>query len=169
MNAPLIEWSDQLVLGQDVMDDTHREFVVQLNRIGAATDDAMLAAIDEFIVHTESHFGEEERWMNEFAFPPRGCHGGEHEKVLETVREVRRRVEAGDYRIGRTLAEALAEWFPQHALSMDTVLAMYMKQIGYAPGADNSAVLANLEMPAGEGCHGAAELCSHGEAEKPAQ
>ena len=82
MNAPLIEWSDQLVLGQDVMDDTHREFVVQLNRIGAATDDAMLAAIDEFIVHTESHFGEEERWMNECGFPPVHCHTGQHQVVV---------------------------------------------------------------------------------------
>jgi len=35
----------------------------------------------------------------------------------------------------------MAEWFVQHAGSMDTVLAMYMKQIGYVPGADNATIV----------------------------
>jgi hemerythrin-like metal-binding protein len=133
LSEPLLAWSDQLAIGQAVMDDTHREFVEQLNRVGEAADSAVLAALDDFIAHSEAHFGQEEAWMDAIAFPPRGCHRGEHEKVLETVREVRKRVEAGDARLGRTLAEALAEWFPQHALSMDAVLAMYMTEIGYRP------------------------------------
>ncbi len=133
MNQPLLAWSDQLAIGQSIMDDTHREFVDQLNRVGEAADAAVLAALDDFIGHTEAHFGQEERWMDAIEFPPRGCHRGEHEKVLETVREVRRRVAEGDVRLGRTLAEALAEWFPQHALSMDAILAMYMTEIGYQP------------------------------------
>ena len=40
---------------------------------------------------------------------------------------------AGDARLGRMLAEALAEWFPQHAQSMDAVLALYMHEKGYVP------------------------------------
>ena len=157
LSEPLLAWSDQLAIGQDVMDETHREFVDQLNRVGAAADAAMLAAIDDFIAHTEAHFGQEEAWMDDVAFPPRGCHRGEHQKVLETAREVRKRVETGDYKLGRTLAEALAEWFPQHALSMDAVLALYLNQIGYAPGGDNAAILAaaaNAPTCAmgGEGC-----------------
>jgi hemerythrin len=73
--------------------------------------------------------------MASIDFPPRSCHRGEHEKILETAREVRKRVAAGDVRLGRTLAEALAEWFPQHATSMDAVLALYMTEIGYQPPA----------------------------------
>ena len=126
-------WSEQLAIGQSIMDDTHREFVEQLNRVGLAADAAVLAALDDFIEHSEAHFAQEERWMDAIEFPPRGCHRGEHEKVLETVREVRKRVAAGDVQLARTLAEALAEWFPQHATSMDAILAMYMTQIGYQP------------------------------------
>ena len=133
MTEPVLAWSEQLTIGQTTMDDTHREFVDQLNRVGTAADDTALAALDDFIEHTEAHFGQEERWMDAIEFPPRGCHRGEHEKVLETVREVRKRVEAGDVQLARTLAEALAEWFPQHATSMDAILAMYMTQIGYQP------------------------------------
>ena len=112
------------------MDDTHREFVAQLNRVGAAPDGELLAALDDFIGHTEAHFGQEEEWMESLQFPPLGCHRGEHEKILETAREVRKRVAAGDARLGRTLAVALAEWFPQHAQSMDAVLALYMAEHG---------------------------------------
>lgn len=167
MNAPLLEWSDQLAIGQNVMDETHREFVDQLNRVGEAADGALLAAIDDFIAHTEAHFGQEEAWMDEIAFPPRGCHRGEHEKVLETVREVRRRVEAGDFKLGRTLAEALAEWFPQHALSMDAVLAMYLKEIGYQPGGDNKEIVAAAAALAGDApnCATGSDDCAHQSAE----
>ena len=133
MNEPVLAWSDQLAIGQSVMDDTHREFVAQLNRVGEAADDGVLTALDDFIAHTETHFSQEEQWMDAIEFPPRGCHRGEHEKIMETVRAVRTRVAAGDARLGRTLAEALAEWFPQHATSMDAILALYMTEIGYQP------------------------------------
>ncbi|HEX3169740.1 MAG TPA: hemerythrin domain-containing protein [Burkholderiales bacterium] len=133
MNEPVLAWSDQLAIGQSLMDDTHREFVAQLNRVGEAADDGVLTALDDFIAHTEVHFSQEEQWMDAIEFPPRGCHRGEHEKIMETVRAVRTRVAAGDARLGRTLAEALAEWFPQHATSMDAILALYMTEIGYRP------------------------------------
>jgi hemerythrin-like metal-binding protein len=133
LNEPVLAWSDQLAIGQSLMDDTHREFVAQLNRVGEAADDGVLTALDDFIAHTEAHFSQEEQWMDAIEFPPRGCHRGEHEKIMETVRAVRTRVAAGDARLGRTLAEALAEWFPQHATSMDAILALYMTEIGYRP------------------------------------
>lgn len=60
---PLLEWSESLALGQSVMDETHREFVSLLNRLGAAGDAELLACLDEFIAHTEAHFGRNEAWM----------------------------------------------------------------------------------------------------------
>jgi hemerythrin len=133
VGEPVLAWSAQLALGQSVMDDTHREFVAQLNRVGDAVDSGVLAALDDFIAHTEAHFAQEEQWMEATAFPPLGCHRAEHAKVLETAHEVRKRVAAGDIHLGRMLAEALAEWFPQHATSMDAMLALFMQQTGYVP------------------------------------
>lgn len=123
----LLEWSAALELNAPVMDDTHREFVALLNALGEAADGDMLARMDDFIAHTEQHFAMEEQWMTETAFPPYGCHKGEHDNILEVVREVRKRIEAGELHYRATLAAALAEWFPQHAQSMDAVLAMYLR------------------------------------------
>ena len=129
----VMEWNESLVLGQGLMDETHREFIELLNRVAAAPDQEMLAVLDEFIRHTEAHFAQEQLWMEQMTYPPLTCHVREHDGVLETAREVRRRVAAGEARFGQVLARAVAEWFSNHAASMDNVLALYMKEVGYMP------------------------------------
>lgn len=130
---PIMEWTEALAIDRDVMDDTHQAFVALLNRLGDATDGEVLAVVEEFLAHTEEHFAQEQRWMQDLAFPPLHCHVNEHEGVLQIAREVRNRVANGETRFGRVLAQAVAEWFETHAASMDTVLSLYMKEHGYTP------------------------------------
>lgn len=130
---PVMEWNDTLVLDQGVMDDTHREFIDLLNRLADAQPEDALAVLDEFIAHTEAHFGQEQKWMEDMAFPPLACHVREHEGVLEISREVRNRLAAGQAKFAQVLAQAVAEWFETHAASMDHVLALYMKENAYEP------------------------------------
>ena len=132
---PLIEWDEALVLDGGVIDDTHKEFVDLLNRMHEAPDGELLDILDQFIAHSEAHFGQEQRWMEELEFPPLSCHVREHEGVMEIVREVRRRAAAGDMGYGKILAQGVAEWFANHATSMDLVLARYIKERGYVPTA----------------------------------
>ena len=129
----VIEWKDQLAIDQGIMDDTHREFVDLLMRVANAPDENMASVIDEFIHHTEDHFAQEERWMESLEFPPLSCHRNEHQGVLQIAHEVRSRVANGETRFGKVLAEAVFEWFENHAASMDTVLSMYMKDRGFTP------------------------------------
>ena len=84
-----LDWTPELVLGDARIDETHREFVDAVNAVGDASDDAMLAAIDALIAHTEEHFGQEERWMAATSFPPTHCHLDEHAGVLNAIRETR--------------------------------------------------------------------------------
>jgi hemerythrin-like metal-binding protein len=122
-----------LSIGDPVIDETHREFVDSLNALMEAPERDQLAALDAFVAHCESHFGQESRWMNELDFGAAQCHRDEHETVLSTAREVRRRVSAGEggTELVRFLATAVAQWFENHAASMDTVLSLYMKEHGY--------------------------------------
>ena len=127
----LVEWSDELALGVEKMDATHREFVLQLNELGAAGDGAMLAGLDAFIVHTVEHFDQESRWMESMEFPPMHCHKEEHEGVLSIMREVRGMVADGKFELGRVLVRELAPWFTNHAATMDATLAMFIKAKGF--------------------------------------
>ncbi|MCC7547101.1 MAG: hemerythrin domain-containing protein [Burkholderiales bacterium] len=127
----LLEWTDGLVLGHERMDDTHREFVDQLNALGEASDDEMLDRLDAFYAHTVAHFEQENEWMRAIAFPPAHCHTAEHEGVLEVMREVRRHlVEKQNYNVGRVLAREIADWFRGHAATMDAMLAQMMNMRG---------------------------------------
>jgi len=130
-----LDWSAELSLDHAVMDETHREFVELLNRVGAAGEGELLERLDEFIAHTVAHFGQEEAWMEAMQFPPLACHRTEHEGVLEVMREVRKRVAGGEPHYGPVLTKAIAEWFPLHAQSMDAVLALTIRQTGFEPPA----------------------------------
>jgi len=149
-----MQWSDTLVLGNERMDETHREFVEQLNALADASDADFLVRLDAFIAHTEAHFGQEDQWMSEIYFPPAHCHQNEHEGVLKIAREVRERVAAGDVPIGRVLARELAPWFENHATTMDAVLA-YVLKVGPS---------AFVQPPSGEAAPASHEGCGCGPA-----
>lgn len=129
----VMEWNQNLVLDQGLMDETHREFIALLNRLAEAPEAEMLAVLDEFIAHTEAHFSQEQRWMEQMAFTATECHVNDHQGVLQVALEVRKRAAAGETRFGPVLARAVAEWFATHATSMDHVLALYMKEVGFKP------------------------------------
>lgn len=131
----MLEWTDSLAVGEPVIDYTHREFVDLVNALARADGAGALRAVDAFLEHSEAHFGQESRWMRELGYSAAQCHDDEHATVLEVAREVRRRVAAGEGgpELVHFLAAAVAEWFANHAASMDAVLALYMKERSYTP------------------------------------
>ncbi|WP_332743948.1 hemerythrin domain-containing protein [Hydrogenophaga sp.] len=126
-----LEWSSALSVGDDRMDHTHAEFVEQLNRLLTTPADQQLAPYQDFLAHTVEHFAQEERWMLATGFAPDNCHAAHHATILETMRAVETHHQQGDRDIITRLAEALAEWFPQHAASMDAGLALHLQSVGF--------------------------------------
>ena len=134
LTAPVsagLVWSEQLAVGDARMDDTHAEFVGQLNALLAAPVDQQLPLYREFLAHTVEHFAQEERWMLATGFAADNCHASHHATILETMNAVIPHFENDDPGIITRLAEALAEWFPQHAASMDAGLAQHLKAVGF--------------------------------------
>lgn len=130
-SATGLQWSAQLQTGDARMDDTHEEFVVMLNQLLATPQDQQLPLYRAFIDHTVDHFAQEERWMVATGFAADNCHASHHATILETMNAVVEHFEKGDTEIISRLAEALAEWFPQHAATMDAGLALHLKDVGF--------------------------------------
>jgi hemerythrin len=129
--AAALEWSSALSVGDNSMDQTHAEFVEQLNQLLSASDDQQLPLYTSFLAHTVAHFAQEERWMLATGFAPDNCHATHHATILETMRAVEAHHRQGDAEIITRMAEALAEWFPQHAASMDAGLALHLRSVGF--------------------------------------
>ena len=128
--APLT-WSNDLQTGDSRMDDTHEEFVTMLNQLLATPQDQQLPLYKAFLSHTVEHFAQEDRWMLAPGFSADNCHAGQHTTILETMRAVEVHYEGGDNEIITRLVEALAEWFPGHANSMDAGLALHLKSVNF--------------------------------------
>lgn len=130
-----MEWQDSYVLGHEPMDETHREFIALVNALAAAPGEDALAALRTLIEHTEAHFAQENRWMEESGFPPIHCHVGEHERVLESLNSVLAMMEKGNSGLGRVVAGEMSPWFDNHAATMDAALAWHMRNVNYVPEA----------------------------------
>lgn len=138
MNPPAdarLAWSDAFLLGFAPMDGTHEEFVRCVTAVQDAPDAELAPAMAALERHLREHFGQEDQWMRETAFPPRDCHIDEHAAVLKSVEEVQALLAAGDTAEPRRLAAALADWFPGHADYLDSALAQWMckQRLGAKP------------------------------------
>jgi hemerythrin-like metal-binding protein len=130
---PNLQWSEALVLGLPMMDDTHREFVELLAQAENAADDALPGHWRALVEHTDEHFSREDRWMLDTRFSSSNCHTVQHKVVLQVMREGLLLAQAGDFPSLRHMARELALWFPQHAQTMDAALALHLRGIGYDP------------------------------------
>lgn len=157
MQAPVhtttaLEWSPALCVGDDRMDDTHAEFVEQLNQLLATPTDQQLPLYQLFLAHTVEHFAQEERWMLATGFSADNCHAAHHATILETMRAVESHYLQGDTEIISRLAEALAEWFPQHAASMDAGLALHLQSVGFNTQTETLADPSKVRPASMSGC-----------------
>ncbi len=125
-SAPILEWSDRLLLGYDEIDAEHRDFVTCVQALQQAEPAQVAERLAAFTEHAQRHFGAEDRWMTETEFPARQCHIDEHAAVLKSVAEVQALVAQGNTAIVRSLADELARWFPGHADYLDSALAAWM-------------------------------------------
>jgi hemerythrin-like metal-binding protein len=120
-------WSDRLSLKHEMMDETHQEFVALCSALSLSEEHSpFLDRLDALIEHSIAHFEQENTWMDDFAFPPAGCHKGEHDAVLQVMQEVRRRYAGGERDLGQSLAEELPLWFEHHVDTMDNMLAQFL-------------------------------------------
>jgi hemerythrin-like metal-binding protein len=146
------QWSDSLLTGDARMDETHREFAEQLGALLATQEADQLPRYREFLAHTIAHFAQEDRWMLATGFTAGNCHSDQHAMILETMQAVVRHYEKGETDIINRMGEALAEWFDQHAASMDAGLAQHLQSVGFDSATETLADASTLRNVTVSGC-----------------
>jgi hemerythrin-like metal-binding protein len=151
---PTLPWTEDLELGNPVMDQTHHEFVELLAHARASSDADLPAEWDALIAHTEAHFAHEDAWMQATGFAPTNCHALQHRTILNVLREGAEKAAQGDLTPVKLMLRELAIWFPQHAQSMDAALATHLERVGF-----DVATGTMTHRPSGE-IHGCGGACS---------
>jgi hemerythrin len=118
---------DDIFVGFKPIDDLHREFqdiVDALNDPAEADYGEHLLALHE---HMLRHTDMEERLMLTESYPHYTPHKHEHDRFLEKISEMRRRLDAGAVDEVRRYSAELMGWFAAHAQNMDAPLAAFLK------------------------------------------
>ena len=125
-SAEALAFHDGLLVGHAAMDREHRAFVDGVNALLAVDDGGLPDALQRVAQQLRAHFALEERLLEQHRFPAGACHAEEHGKVLASLAEVQALVAQRATATGRALAQALADWFPGHAETMDAALATWV-------------------------------------------
>ncbi|MDD5580972.1 MAG: hypothetical protein PHY16_17075 [Methylobacter sp.] len=78
----LIEKTDALIVGYDLLDNDHDAFISLLNGLDAASNADFPALFQKLYEQTEQHFDRENQWMKQFSYPGKTDHKDEHLRVL---------------------------------------------------------------------------------------
>ena len=128
MTDLIAQFDDHYLLGHDGMDRTHREFVKLLNLLGNAAEADFAALLTRLQEHTRAHFEQENRWMEESAFPAMREHYDEHQRVLGELNRFAQRASSGTIAMAKAyVKQQLPQWFDLHARTMDSALAAHLK------------------------------------------
>lgn len=136
---PVLAIDDIPQIALSSMNETHREEVELINRLGSAIIEAqqepnkldkIRPILLEWFVHTRQHFAGENLLMQEYNFPAFPMHSSEHANVLaliESKMEAFEKNPAGRLdELAAFIFESWPQWFHQHVTTMDKVTAMFV-------------------------------------------
>lgn len=124
-------WSDDCLVGFSEMDSTHEEFFSVTRQLLICNESNAARALTSFIEHAIQHFDQENSWMTSTGFPATECHIAEHNDVLESAQDLKKKLDTGEARLEAIHAFGifLFRWFPQHIDYLDSALAAWMCKI----------------------------------------
>ena len=135
----LIEWDDSLKLGIAAVDRQHERLVGIINRLHQATvegrdTDVIGEILDELIIYTATHFGMEEKYFAQFAYPDAGEHKREHDALIEKVSafadDFEKALRSSRSDLAKELLQFLQIWWRYHMLETDSKFVALFKEKG---------------------------------------
>ncbi|GEM_PF-2595581 len=109
------------------MNKTHGEFLVLVEQLSSASDEAFALTFGNFVTHTKKHFAEENEWMFFSKYPEYEDHAAEHSKVLEALMSMQSQVEAGQLTNAKDwINNHASEWFEHHVLEMNSAFCNHL-------------------------------------------
>jgi hemerythrin len=129
-----IEWTDDLSVGVNVIDDQHKQLIQHLNNLSKAVEQhqgpSQIGATLGFLIdYTDFHFSAEEKQMEESNYP-----GLENQKVLhaqfkKTLADLEQdlREEGATHELAGLIDTLLVNWLIKHICSVDVEFGDFLK------------------------------------------
>ncbi|WP_374649844.1 bacteriohemerythrin [Dongia sp.] len=132
-SGDLIEWNDELTIGQQVIDTEHRRIVATINElhtsiVSAAAGSEVDAAFRKMMEYTRNHFTHEEALMEQRHYPELAEHRRHHDSFVKRLTRLQERFSGGHHEAGIDLLNLLSSWWMTHISTEDTRLAAFLRR-----------------------------------------
>ncbi|NLM36780.1 MAG: hemerythrin family protein [Firmicutes bacterium] len=130
----LIKWTPQYAVGVPEIDRQHQELFSKVNDLlvacrqgeGKQKIGSLLSFLGDYV---KIHFGTEEKFMRDQAYPEYEKHRAEHEKFVGNFLELKAKFEAegaGLWLLAHT-NRVVVDWLINHIMMTDTKLGSFLK------------------------------------------
>jgi len=122
---PLMEWTEEMSVGVQVIDDDHKKLIDMLNDLndGVITgknNRSLEGVIEGLLRYTKYHFDREERFFAETGYPGGAAHKAEHDLLTRRVSNLQTRFEAGQsLELSLEALAFLKDWLTGHIMGSD--------------------------------------------------
>lgn len=125
-----VNWCAEMALGVPAIDEAHKAFFGELEKLADAGREQLVAGIAALIPLMERDFREEEAMMEKIAFPALASHRAQHTRALEGLTQAHAYVAGGDLEVGHETILQLRRWFLIHLSTMDLALVVGLEMAG---------------------------------------
>lgn len=128
----MLEWSDELSVGIDIIDKQHMILVRAINLLALAvqykSSKELLSEIFKTLVdYTDTHFSYEEELFGDSDYEDTEEHKAKHRALLHKVVQLKDRYEHGDSEIGPEVLKFLVDWLRNHIMGTDKQYAPHVQ------------------------------------------
>jgi len=143
----LIEWTDDLSVGIQEIDDQHQLLVSLLNKLHNAIHqhhgkEAAQAILGELVEYTKIHFVVEESLMRILGFPGYDDHKAQHDHLIAEINELQEKLASGKKSISFELLHFLRMWLTKHIMEEDQQYGPFFLSKGAVATSDSKRSLA---------------------------
>ncbi len=126
-----LDWSPELSVGFEEIDNDHEKLVEMLNALGDAVTEAKEDAVvgrvlDDLLSYTMWHFRHEERLMQTHGYPEFLEHKRQHGDLGEKATGLQKKYQDGDRDVAAEALSFLKAWLTEHILGTDKKLAAFL-------------------------------------------
>ncbi len=129
-----IEWTPDLSVGIEFIDNQHKELFVRINNLVLACNEkrAQEIIIETFRFlenYTVEHFGAEEAEMQKHAYPQYPFHKSQHEEFIKDIQDLKGGLnkEVDRLFVADRVSNYLVNWLVLHIRKVDKALGIFLK------------------------------------------
>ena len=121
---PFIEWTEEIRVGIDEVDEQHRKLFDMLNRLYDSVTEGkeqstLVSILDDLVEYTVYHFNTEEKFFAEYEFPGFEEHKAAHDNLTGTAVDLQAKLKEGSASISFELLDFLHGWLAEHTSGLD--------------------------------------------------